>query len=926
MKISPRQWSQINFNADVLLPGLTIPSELSQPKRIVHYNEEIFLQTVAYILSIIQEVAFGIFKVRGSDNKIYCVPANTRKISFTEAWDEYNSKFTKKERFGQERFKLMMDVLAPEKEKILNSLDSCSMKYGTNNFNLFERLINTIFFNCNNSSSSSSSSSSSILNQNFKSFLLKQNRDIETFMSKKFHSHFERNDTCLCHSFKWLFDGNKNSELNEVSHCWECDNIFALCPNISIAIDAMDLFPGNESTITLKNELFNLNNNLKHFWEHKVRTFEEKNIQSEELNNLQDDEILIITDFKMKLLVMKKRESMQEYFGKRGMPLLGFMFVRKTTESEKLNAKNTETTRKNKKNKVFEYDVKFFDCLLEGEIENGATVKATLEASLKLYKSNNNHIVKAILLTDGAGCFSGEYLFFNLPYIYYTTDIYIIKHLVFESGQGKTALDGHFSVLNVVLDREVHKGHNVMDQYDAVINLNSNGGINNSIALATTININYQQEIKKKKFSEIKKYHCKIFHFNYNTREFVSCELRELSQHGTIVKYTKEKLTEYFEYNAQLPIPATFNNPANLLPSNNSNIILSSEEKKRREQTKNKRIEINNNNVDNNNKIINNIKNNIIEEGKKKNYKFCQDSECQFRCKKKNEMTKHENSGRHSYVSSNLWTNRTPLAGSGQSILQIPLIDRLIEVGQNNLLYKKSNIDIENNSVNLMQQEYNGEYSLYNGKKITIEYKKESCLHHRLSNSQISAKQLHFVYKMYKFGEDNNNKKISPYAAEKMFYLAGTIEGQKKYSDYTFMKANPNNMNTFNLFEILDEGQIKGYFGKGKTLKNMVIKKYKDKKEKIPEDLVVKNKDDIEEDQQEEKEGEGEDDGFFESEEIIDIIEELYCICKKPNDGTLMLECESCNNWFHPACIGLHKSTTKELEDNIYICKGCTTI
>ena len=176
LKISPRQWSQINFNTDVLLPCLTIPSELSQPKRLVRYNEQIFLETVAYILSIIQEVAFGIFKVRGSDNKIYCVPANTRKISFTEAWDEYNSKFTKKERFGQERFKLMMDVLAPEKEKILNSLDSCSMKYGTNNFNLFERLINTIFFNCNNSSSSSSSSSSSILNQNFKSFLLKQNK------------------------------------------------------------------------------------------------------------------------------------------------------------------------------------------------------------------------------------------------------------------------------------------------------------------------------------------------------------------------------------------------------------------------------------------------------------------------------------------------------------------------------------------------------------------------------------------------------------------------------------------------------------------------------------------------------------------------------------------------------------------------------
>lgn len=34
----------------------------------------------------------------------------------------------------------------------------------------------------------------------------------------------------------------------------------------------------------------------------------------------------------------------------------------------------------------------------------------------------------------------------------------------------------------------------------------------------------------------------------------------------------------------------------------------------------------------------------------------------------------------------------------------------------------------------------------------------------------------------------------------------------------------------------------------------------------------------------------------------MDEPEELYCVCQKPYDGTFMIECESCQQWFHPAC------------------------
>jgi len=33
----------------------------------------------------------------------------------------------------------------------------------------------------------------------------------------------------------------------------------------------------------------------------------------------------------------------------------------------------------------------------------------------------------------------------------------------------------------------------------------------------------------------------------------------------------------------------------------------------------------------------------------------------------------------------------------------------------------------------------------------------------------------------------------------------------------------------------------------------------------------------------------------------------IYCTCRKPDDGLLMVGCDGCPEWFHAACIGLEK-------------------
>ena len=47
----------------------------------------------------------------------------------------------------------------------------------------------------------------------------------------------------------------------------------------------------------------------------------------------------------------------------------------------------------------------------------------------------------------------------------------------------------------------------------------------------------------------------------------------------------------------------------------------------------------------------------------------------------------------------------------------------------------------------------------------------------------------------------------------------------------------------------------------------------------------------------------------------------LYCICRKPYDGSFMVACDSCLEWYHPTCIGSTEEKLKKMKK--YICDKC---
>lgn len=48
---------------------------------------------------------------------------------------------------------------------------------------------------------------------------------------------------------------------------------------------------------------------------------------------------------------------------------------------------------------------------------------------------------------------------------------------------------------------------------------------------------------------------------------------------------------------------------------------------------------------------------------------------------------------------------------------------------------------------------------------------------------------------------------------------------------------------------------------------------------------------------------------------------DTFCICDKPDDGRLMIQCDTCDNWYHGACVAI----TQEVADTLktYICPRC---
>ena len=48
---------------------------------------------------------------------------------------------------------------------------------------------------------------------------------------------------------------------------------------------------------------------------------------------------------------------------------------------------------------------------------------------------------------------------------------------------------------------------------------------------------------------------------------------------------------------------------------------------------------------------------------------------------------------------------------------------------------------------------------------------------------------------------------------------------------------------------------------------------------------------------------------------------EIHCICRKPDDGDFMIQCDECDEWYHGKCV--HVPPEEGMAMDKYICPLC---
>ena len=55
--------------------------------------------------------------------------------------------------------------------------------------------------------------------------------------------------------------------------------------------------------------------------------------------------------------------------------------------------------------------------------------------------------------------------------------------------------------------------------------------------------------------------------------------------------------------------------------------------------------------------------------------------------------------------------------------------------------------------------------------------------------------------------------------------------------------------------------------------------------------------------------------------EIVSGLVPTFCFCGLPDDGQLMIQCDSCLEWFHGHCVGMNRTQAREVKE--FFCLRC---
>mmetsp|Transcript_21013 Transcript_21013/g.29472 ORF Transcript_21013/g.29472 Transcript_21013/m.29472 type:complete len:980 (-) Transcript_21013:30-2969(-) len=390
--------------------------------------------------------------------------------------EAYNNVYNKDERVGMNTFTEIVKLLTKRGEsKAGLSTYYIQLRYCGNVFvRMMKRVADFRFIDME---------TLNMVKEKTKLFL-KEWSSIEMFLMWEYSNrHLNKNSTDICHCCGYALGGSC-THIHTLESCNKCAGCFTFFrTKVKPFLQEVKDLNQNADELSELESMFRAISKLTHavtyYMAHRLRA----KVQFEEINqvksSLKEDPstALIVMDHKQKILQMKYREGQVEYYGKKGMSMLGTMVVQWITKSTSVKENGVNVQKE-----VGGFQYKFVDYVFKGYAGQDHTqVASAIEKILERVKEHNPEVKKVIFQSDNATCFASQEL---IPFIYHLNtearhnDSPLVTRWIFTEAQtGRGRLDTHFSYLNLILKSYVEDGNDVMLEEHILEAMSFRGGI-----------------------------------------------------------------------------------------------------------------------------------------------------------------------------------------------------------------------------------------------------------------------------------------------------------------------------------------------------------------------------------------------------------------------------------------------------------------
>ena len=396
---------------------------------------------------LLQDVAFGTKTLKLDSGERVIIPAVVRTLIPSRIIQQYIC-YCKQEQFqpaSETSLYRILDVCSASMQKSLQGLDNVTAE-GTEAIDNLTKMIESLVENG--------------AEEGWGKTTECKVKEVKRYFKTDFKAHMSREEHCADHCTTYSLSDPKNTEFKgECKHkhdveCERCESLEDVLKDVKDKIDNIDIDEEQRKRIYFDYKQHEAA--IKAWKAHLVRTVLQEEAKQAALDKLDDETCLIIVDWAMKFLPLKYRETMCEFFGKRGL-------------SWHISAVVTK--------KDSRIEVECFVHVFNFCTQNNYAVASIFEHLFQTIKAEYQSISKAFVRSDNAGCYHNGPLILCLHEVAKNAGVNLIRYDFSEPQAGKDICDRKTAPMKAHIRRFVNKNNDVTTAEEMKKALESHGGL-----------------------------------------------------------------------------------------------------------------------------------------------------------------------------------------------------------------------------------------------------------------------------------------------------------------------------------------------------------------------------------------------------------------------------------------------------------------